>query len=112
MSYKPVPVNTGKPITEKNEFFDPAAFDSEVLGFYEEYVSEDPSSGYGYKLLGIRPFTTLPTRALGVAGVKEVTFTENIELHKGHKLVTLKASKKRPVKAFAMIQIIGGKSNQ
>lgn len=98
-----------QPITERNEFFDPAQFqDGEycVVGFYESYTAEDAGSGYGYRLLGTRSFRTLPTRPLGSPGRILIEITENMDLMKGHKPAKIRASKQRPIKAWAMIEAI------
>jgi hypothetical protein len=101
-----------KPITAGNEFFDPDKCDCEVLGFFEEYVREDAGSGYGYSYLGCRTFTALPTRPVGEKGRISVVLTEPIHLNKGHKKVLVRASKKRPIPCYAMIQLLCGKSKE
>jgi len=76
----------------------------EILGFYEEFIDLDIK-----RTLGMRPVTTL-VRKLGSDGCVELVLTEPITLTKGMKQVVIKASKMRPVRVAAMLQILCGRS--
>jgi len=86
----------------KNEFFDPATCPFEVLGFFESL--DDVITG---KPLGDRP--AVLDRAPGAASRKEYLLTKTISLNKGHRIVELKASPKRPRRVFGTLQILCGK---
>lgn len=92
-------------ITESNQYFNPADFDYEVIGFLEELAEVGTN-----KLLGFRRLQGLPTRPLGSPGVLRYTITENIEVSRGHKTgIIIKASKKKPLHVEGMIIALGGK---
>jgi len=97
------------PIKTSNQFFNPAAYDCEVYGFYEELIEETPGTAFGFRLLGTRPVGGLPDRPVGSDGLRTITITEPIILSKGHKLnVRYAASKDRPLVCRSMIQPLCG----
>ncbi len=86
------------------KFFDPDACMFETHGFFEELF--EPDTG---RVLGIRKITE-PDRPLGSEGRKEYEITQDTEVKKGYrKLVTLRASAKRPLRVVGMIQVICGR---
>src|SRR5687768_7068594 len=87
----------------KNEFFDSDKFEFEVEGFYEELVE------VGGKTLGIRMIAE-PTLPLGSPGMLQYRLTETTELQRGMKMVTVKASPKRPVLVSSQLQVLCGKT--
>lgn len=89
--------------TKMNQFFNPDECPFEVIGFTEELVECKTN-----RLLGSRKITE-PTRPLGSKGMIEFDLTEPTVLNKGHKEVTVKASPKKPVRVFGMIQIVCGR---
>lgn len=88
----------------KNEFFDPASLDCEVIGFDEEF--QDAVTG---KSLGDRRLPGLPQRPTGSPGQLDSVLTEDTVLRKGFNLVTIKASKQKPRRVRSMIIILCGK---
>lgn len=99
------------PIKTGNEFFDPEAYDCEVLGFFEELVMQTVpgETSFGWKMLGCRRLPGLPDRPIGSAGTKMITIIETMTLENGHKTVIVRASKKKPLTCQATIQPICGK---
>jgi hypothetical protein len=95
-------------LTERNQFFNPAHYDTEVFGFFEELIALDPSSSFGFRTLGTRQLSGLPSRAIGAPGRILIELTEPTMLQKGHKTSLVKASKAKPVKCYSMIQPICG----
>lgn len=93
------------------QHYDPETFPYEVHGFYEELIQKDAGGAYGYKLLGTRRIPRL-TRTPGAEGRITVFLTETVELRRGHKFATIRASPQRPLECFSMLQIICGKSKQ
>jgi hypothetical protein len=77
----------------------PVAFD--CLGFFEDFWIEG-------KFLGSRP-VAWPTRPFGAAGQKEVELTAPLELTRGLKPATIKASKTRPVRCYSVLNMKCGK---
>jgi hypothetical protein len=98
-------------ITDSNEFFNPEDYDTHILAFVEELVMQTVpgESSFGWKMLGTRRLPGLPDRPIGSPGLKMVTITETVTLQNGHKTVTYRASKKKPLYCQAMIQPICGK---
>ena len=89
-------------ITEKSEFFDPDAFEFKVLGFFEEVLDVETNRQYGIRLI------EKPDRPLGSPGTIERTFTENFDVLRSFKTLTIKASSKRPRKCRLTLQAICG----
>lgn len=86
-----------------NQFLDPATCEYEVLGFFEELWEPEFNRFLGQRNVQL-------DRPLGEAGRKEYTFTEDLLLTKGHREgIRVRASKKKPIKAYGVIQIICGK---
>jgi len=90
-----------------NQFCNPADYEWEVLGFFEEYLQvglEWP------KLLGcaMLPDNQAP-RALGSAGQISRTLTAPVELKRGAKTILVKASPQKPIHVKCMVQAICGK---
>jgi hypothetical protein len=96
-------------ITEKNQFCDPARYDTEVLGFFEELTAFDSSSALGFRFLGTRRLPGLPTRPLGSDGRVIVTLTGAITLQKGFKSNTIRIKKGQKIQCYSMLQPICGK---
>lgn len=85
-----------------NQFLNPDECDFEILGFYEELTDE-----YG-TYLGSREYGE-PDRPLGAGGVKQFELTENVVVQAGHKMMMIKASKKKPKKVTGILQIKCGR---
>lgn len=96
-------------VTESNQFFNPADYDTVIHGFVEELVMAT-GTAYGWQMLGTRRLPGLPDRPIGSPGTIMVTITETQVLQSGHKTVTVRASKQKPVVCQATIQPICGKS--
>ncbi len=75
----------------------------EVHGYFEELVDAKT-----FRLIGTRNVDQ-PERPLGSSGTAEIVITENVELRRGHKTVTLKASKRNPVRVHSTFQMICGR---
>lgn len=80
----------------------------EILGYYEEFIDMDVERR---TLLGYRTMAE-PDRPIGAPGHIFRTLTENVELRKGLKTVTVKASPKRPRRVGCMIQILCGREKK
>ena len=77
-----------------------------ILGFFEDLMTvQEP-----IKCLGTRRIPYDPTRKLGSGGRREITITEPYELQRGHKVITYKASKKKPLVVVTSMQMLNGKS--
>jgi hypothetical protein len=86
-----------------NEFLRLENCEYEVLGFFEDLYDQE----FG-NFLGSR--TCELDRPLGEPGRKSYTFTEDLILQKGHRDgVRVRASVKKPIQAYGVIQIICGK---
>lgn len=90
----------------KNEYFDSEKCEFIVEGFYEELLDIDKN-----RQLGIRMVSTLD-RPLGSEGRKIVVLTEPVELQKGMNKVVVKASSKKPVRCYSMLQVLCGRKKQ
>ncbi len=90
-------------LVTKNEFFNPDECPFEVLGFSEDLSDANTKEYYGSRKI------ESPDRPVGSPGIKEHTITENLTLNKGHKVVVLKASAKRPKHVIGIINIICGR---
>ena len=73
--------------------------------YFEEFIQMEPE----IKGLGVRPVQEAGVRKLGVDGAQDATFTQPITLHRGHKLVTIRASLNRPLRVRTMLQKLEGK---
>lgn len=74
-----------------------------------DYVAKDPTASSGWRGLGAQMVEELPPgRKTASEGMEDFVLTENIELHKGHQLVTVKASKVKPVTGYTIIYPVGG----
>lgn len=98
-------------VTESNQFFNPEHYDTVIHWFVEELVMQQVpgESAFGWKMLGTRRLPGLPDRPIGSPGTKMVTITETVTLQNGHKTVTYKATKKKPLICQATIQPICGR---
>ena len=77
--------------------------------FSIDYVARDSKSSSGWKGLGCKLVDKLPEgRKTASEGMQDFTLTEDIELLRGHQLVTVKASPSRPVTGYTIIYPIGG----
>lgn len=77
--------------------------------FSIDYVAKDSRSSSGWKGIGCQLVEELPPgRKVCSEGMQDFTLTENIELLKGHQLVTIKASAKKPVTGYTIIYPMGG----
>lgn len=86
-----------------NEHFNPDECPYEVEGFYEEYLAaEHPHKGLGIKVLD----ASEAPRALGSDGRQICTLSEDVELKRGMKTITVKAG----TKVITMVQALCGKS--
>ena len=77
----------------------------EVKGYFVEYIGADTHKCYGYELIAEQG-----DWELGFKGRKVVTLTSNVELHKGVKTVTLKASSNKPITVTKMCHAVCGRS--
>ena len=72
--------------------------------FFEEFITR----GDQPKCLGVRVVeSNQEGRPLGSAGKRDLTLTANTILQRGHKEVLVKASLKKPVHVFTMLQKLG-----
>lgn len=78
----------------------------EFLGYFVEYYDLEFNRNLGIQVVRECPDGML----LGAIGAKEETLTVPIVLSKGHKTVTIKASKKRPLRVRKMVQLLCGRS--
>lgn len=76
----------------------------ETLGHFE--VVTDTTTG---QILGTRNVTPAPGRVCGFHGKLEVVLTEPTVLTRGHKTVTVKASRKAPLRVTTELQITCGR---
>ncbi len=77
--------------------------------FFIDYVAKDPSASSGWRGLGCQFIDELPAgRKTCSEGQQEFTLTEDIELSRGHRVVTVKASPSNPVTGFTIIYPLGG----
>lgn len=91
----------------KNEHFDSATCEFEVLGFFEDLTNA--ATG---EYLGLRRIAE-PTRPLGAAGALEFDLTENVVLQKGAVVYTLKTKRgPRRRRVVGMIQVLCGRTKE
>ncbi len=77
--------------------------------FFMDYVAMDSSSSSGWRGLGCVILDELPEgRKTCSEGQQDFTLTQDIELLRGHTLVTVRASKAKPVTGFTIIYPFGG----
>lgn len=77
--------------------------------FFIDYVAKDPSASSGWRGIGCQLLEELPEgRKTCSEGQEDFILTENIELLRGHTLVTVKASPAKPVTGFTIIYPLGG----
>lgn len=88
---------------ERNVFFQPENCDFEIFGFYEEFMDVEIN-----KWLGIRFLQGMPLRKLGADGQIQYNLTEPLVLKKGPNEILVKASKQKPIKVSAMLQVLCG----
>lgn len=88
----------------KNEFFNPDECPFEVLGFSEDLLDARTKEYYGSRRM------EAPTRPVGSPGMLEYDVTENLTLQKGHKVVVLKASPKKPKRVVGIITVLCGRT--
>lgn len=76
--------------------------------FFIDYVAKDPGAASGWRGLGCQMLTELPPgRKTCSEGQQDFTLTADIELHRGHTLVTVKASPAKPITGFTIIYPTG-----
>lgn len=79
--------------------------------YFMDYVAEDPSTSSGWRGLGCQMLEELPEgRKTCSEGQAPFLLTSDIELHRGHRVVTVKASPEKPIKGFTIIYPLGGRS--
>lgn len=77
--------------------------------FFIDYVAKDPSASSGWRGLGCQMLDELPAgRRTCSEGQQDFTLTQDIELHRGHTVVTVKASPAKPITGFTIIYPLGG----
>jgi hypothetical protein len=77
-----------------------------ILGFFEELITtEEP-----IKCLGVRIVEFEPGRKLGADGMRTITITKDVELQRGHKTATFKASPEKPLVVKTMVQMLNGRA--
>lgn len=80
----------------------------ELIAYFEEFITNEP--GLDPRSLGVRVLeSNHDNRTLGAYGRRDLTLTENIELQKCFKTITIKASAKKPLKVFTMLQRLEGR---
>ena len=79
----------------------------EVHGYYEELTVR---IGERIKFLGTRDIDDPSPRQLGIAGAVEYRFEQDLELDRGHKRVTVRASKEKPIRARGVAQAKCGRA--
>lgn len=72
--------------------------------FFGEYM--DAETGKCRGIVTMNRFAD-PDREIGFNGNREFTITEPMEIQRGHKLVMIKASKKKPVRLIERIYPMG-----
>lgn len=77
-----------------------------VLGYYEELYEYERAEFLGTRLV------EWPDRPLGTPGTIDVEITEPITLNRGPKTKAFKASKKKPLRCRATLQMICGRQLQ
>lgn len=79
------------------------------MKFSIDYVAKDSNSSSGWRGIGAQIVDEIPTgRKTASEGMQDFTLTQDIELHKGHCIVTVKASPQKPVTGYTIIYPIGG----
>lgn len=77
--------------------------------FFMDYVAKDPSASSGWRGIGCQMLESLPEgRKTCSEGQQDFTLTEDIELHRGHTLVIVKASPAKPITGYTIIYPLGG----
>lgn len=77
----------------------------ENLGYFE--TLQDLSTN---RTLGTRMVELDPARTLGEAGTREIVLTGDTVLSRGHKTITVRASKEKPVRCSSRIDILCGRA--
>lgn len=74
-----------------------------------DYVAKDTSASSGWRGLGCQMLSELPEgRKTCSEGQREFILTQNIELHRGQNLVTVKASPQKPITGYTIIYPLQG----
>jgi len=85
----------------------------EHLGYFEEFleVRGDGSwpRGMGAKIYGVSLPADQVGRPLGHAGRRETVLVEDVKLSKGHRTVTYRASRTKPIRVTTMLQRTEGR---
>jgi hypothetical protein len=77
--------------------------------YFIDYVARDPSASSGWRGLGCQLLEEIPAgRKTCSEGQEDFTLTEDIELHRGQNLVTVKASPAKPITGYTIIYPMGG----
>lgn len=77
--------------------------------FFIDYVAKDPSAASGWRGMGCQLLAELPEgRKTCSEGQQDFTLTEDIELLRGQNLITVKASKAKPITGFTIIYPLQG----
>lgn len=90
-------------ITKCSAYFNPDEFPFEVFGFLEEYSCADTFAYLGNKRIDE------PTQSLGTPGSAVRELVGELQLSKGLKLNTVKASPQRPRRVIVTQQAICGR---
>lgn len=70
--------------------------------------TEDLTDAETFKFLGSRPVDK-PVRPCGTPGQAELVLTSDVTLTRGLRMVTVRASKERPVRVWSVFQMICGR---
>lgn len=82
------------------------------MKYFMDYVAKDHSASSGWRGIGCVMLEALPEgRKVCSEGQQYFTLTEPIELHRGQCLITVKASKEKPITGYTIIYPLGGKSD-
>ncbi len=90
-----------------------APVERECFGYFEEFLLDRGDAvwpkGLGALIYPVQLPPEQQGRKLGYAGKRVFVVTEPITLHKGHKVVTYKASPKKPLKVSTQLQRLEGR---
>ncbi len=79
--------------------------------FFMDYVAKDTRSSSGWRGIGCQMLTELPQgRKVCHEGMKDFTLTEDTELNKGQRIVTVRASEAKPITGYTIIYPLGGET--
>ena len=90
----------------KNEFFDTETFPEEIIAFEEELTDAITRKPIGNRRV------SFPNRPLGGKGWIEYDLTADVEVKKGFKTFTLKASPEKPRRVLGMLIVLSGRRKE